>query len=670
MRTVAVLLLVLAVLGGLAFLLFSDGDTGTGVMTPDAPRVTQTTPGDGSRTDLTASGVRRTAEPVEPTRVADDIVAQPEEKEVFKSGVYGLVVDDATGDPIEGAEVRLAYSDGFFLGEAGAGIKDPDRRTKTDANGAYEIANLAPSNHYIMYVSHEDYTTATVSSVIVKFGSELSQEPDVRLEKGVGLTGTVTDQAGNPIMGCEITLGNDLFNPRVAKRNQRTAVTDDRGYYEILNVPGGMFTYMAVADGYAAQVLSGFAFDGKTARQRDIVLKFADGLAGTIVDTQGEGVKDATVTAVRHRNSRLSCRDTWVTEADGGFELGHLEEGEYTILVTAEGYEPGRLNQVATGRNDILIELTKSATVSGVVMGGGSPLPSGKVLLREVMQGTDITNPTDIQGKIKAGGKFELVGVPPGEYCVEGSSIDAGFAPTFSAAFTVEKGVDKENVRIDCTKGATVTGIIMDGDGKPIAGAVVSTEDRMGYLPGWPTNIIPQKVKSGTDGIFELQALKAETYRINVEAEGFVKWTKQNVVVAAQEEKDLGPIRLSRGGTVTGFLQDQTGTGISGGQVFLRLSDSGVVPRRYMEKSKTDGAYEFANVEPGNYLLWSVPIGPDGNPRPMVPGSTKAEVKVYVSDNQVVSQNLTLDMTQILQRPDPKDPKIRGEKGDKERGGR
>ena len=38
-------------------------------------------------------------------------------------------------------------------------------------------------------------------------------------------------------------------------------------------------------------------------------------------------------------------------------------------------------------------------------MGGGSPLSSGKVLLREVMQGTDITNPTDIKGKITAGGK-------------------------------------------------------------------------------------------------------------------------------------------------------------------------------------------------------------------------------------------------------------------------
>ncbi len=642
MRSIAVLILVLAALGGLGYLLFMDSSSADHDLSSGGQsEVVKTTP--TVKVDLTPTTERN---PIEAVPIADREsirVSDATSAEIYASGVNGMVRNEA-GEPVEGATLTLAYADEMFLDTAGPGGPDkPDRHAVTDENGLYLFDNLEPADYYTVIAVHPEFGSARLQGVQVPYQT-YEEQPDLVLSLGSALTGVVTDPAGNPILDATVTLGSNLFTRRASQRDKKVAKTNDVGKYVLPDIAGGTFTFMVEADGYATHVLNGLPFDGVKGRSRDVMLAFAEGIAGIVVDQRGSPIKDAFVTAIRNKNSKLSCRDTWKTESNGEFELAHLEKGDYTILVEADGYGPGRNNVVPTGTSTVTIELKKRATISGQVVsaGDGSPLASGQVLLREVIQGTDITNPTNIRGKF-SGGKFELAGVTEGDYLVEASAIMKGYAPTFSAPFHVIEGEDFEGILVQVTRGAKVEGKVVDSEGRPVSNAEVSTEDRAGYLPGWPTNIIPQKVRTDSSGHFTLNALKPETYRINVIAAGFVKWTKQDLVIQESTDKDLGLITLSRGGTVSGTLADTLGSPVVGGQVFLRLTDAGVMPRRYSAKSKNDGVFTVPNVQPGNYQLWSLPLGVDGP----APGGKKTEVMIFVRDGQVTNQNLALDYSTV-----------------------
>ena len=133
---------------------------------------------------------------------------------------------------------------------------------------------------------------------------------------------------------------------------------------------------------------------------------------------------------------------------------------------TVSGSPSRQIVSCASNAIGLTIDIVKQATVSGEVFAQdtGKALASGEVILREVMMGTNITNPTDIKARFK-NGKFELPGVPQGEYLVEGSAIKLGYAPTFSIAFKVTEGIDQGNVTIRCTKGASLTSRVVDDKG-------------------------------------------------------------------------------------------------------------------------------------------------------------------------------------------------------------
>lgn len=643
MRSIAVLLLVLIAGGGLAYLLFMGESTadpldvsGTG----NQEQVANTT--DQTRADLSGSKPER--EVIKNTEKVDIALESTElTAKDYASGILGRVLNE-DGEPVEGAKILLAYADDMFRDQPGIGSADkPDRTMETDEEGNYRFDHLEPADYYTVFASHEQYGSGRLSGVRVPF-QVYDEQPDLVLSMGSALRGTVTDPAGNPIMGAVVTIGSDVFNHRASKRDMKTGETNDVGEYAIPDIPGGTFAFVVEAEGFATHYMVGLPFDGIKPRTRDVQLEFAEGIAGLVTDKKGSPVAGARVTGIRYKNSKLAVRDSDVTTPSGEFSLDNLEAGDYTILVDADGYGPGRNNVVPTGTTNVTIEVMKRATISGQVVSAqdGSALASGKVILREVIDGTRITNPTQWRAPIQ-GGKFEIAGVPGGDYLVEGSSVRDGFAPTFSQPFTVVEGEDLDGILVQATAGANVTGRIVDADGRPVANAEVSTEDKAGYLPGWPTNIIPQKVRTDGGGNFRLRALKPEVYRINVVAPGFVKFMREDVVIAEGQDRDLGTIELSRGGTVEGVLTDHLGQPVVGGQVFMQLLEAGARPRPYSAKSKNDGLYRVANVHPGRYKLWSVPMGVDGP----APGGKRTELKIQVIDNVVTNQDITLDYSTV-----------------------
>ena len=90
--------------------------------------------------------------------------------------VYGTVTD-ATGSPIEGAELSLASMSGGNLGGAG-------RETRTASDGYYEFAGVEPG-FLMLHADKEGYSTQTISKVM------LDEPTDIVLEAASGVSGRV-----------------------------------------------------------------------------------------------------------------------------------------------------------------------------------------------------------------------------------------------------------------------------------------------------------------------------------------------------------------------------------------------------------------------------------------------------------------------------------------------
>jgi hypothetical protein len=111
------------------------------------------------------------------------------------------------------------------------------------------------------------------------------------------------------------------------------------------------------------------------------------------------------------------------TGANGAYAIGSVANGSYTIAVSKDGYNPGTITNVVvsgaalSGKNLTLTKVTgPTYKVSGTVTGSDdSPLQGAKVLLK-TSPGGDIVGTEKTTGP---DGKYETIGVSPGNYTVE-----------------------------------------------------------------------------------------------------------------------------------------------------------------------------------------------------------------------------------------------------------
>jgi hypothetical protein len=162
------------------------------------------------------------------------------------ASISGVVVDGATAAPIAGAVVSL--------GIEGARGPLPDRRL-TDSEGRFVFMNLPPARGYSVRASGAGYfdgglgapalATADDGPIALADGESFTSAR-VRLWRPGAISGTVTNEKGDPVVGVFVRAIAIL---RVVGRSllasASIALTDDRGAYRIASLPPGRY-YIAV----------------------------------------------------------------------------------------------------------------------------------------------------------------------------------------------------------------------------------------------------------------------------------------------------------------------------------------------------------------------------------------------------------------------------------------
>jgi uncharacterized GH25 family protein len=436
-------------------------------------------------------------------------------KLVLASGasVRGHVVDDQ-GKPVAEARVAFQGASDFIM------RSDPryDGVT-TGADGAFELAAMGAGS-YRFTASHPAYAPG-VSEIITLDGKTDRGDVAIKLATGAMVRGRVVDTAKQPVGGARVRIANAARHGISFDAPRQTYSASD-GTFELRGLARRELVAFAVGESAASTTKDVDTTHGDVTGI-ELVLDVTGTIAGSVVDTTGQPIEGAQVSAFPNIDSfgpgtdytqlRLRGATDELTDAGGRFTLVGLVQGSYRVTATRErslgrsrrnpfGGGPGDGVVAQTGARDLTITLEPEGGVKGKVMlADGTVPPAFTVSVGGMEQ------------SFTAGPSFELDGLAPGKYSL--TVTGPQFVPS-GTDVTVPAGATADVGTITLSPGRTLAGVVVAA-GTPVPNATVTAGTtligngaqasmNLGGA-GNPFSGTTKSTTTGTDGTFSLAGL-------------------------------------------------------------------------------------------------------------------------------------------------------------------
>jgi hypothetical protein len=253
----------------------------------------------------------------------------------------------------------------------------------TDPNGRYVLTNVPPGTNYTVKATHgsdpNDPNTfepvAQVSGVSVTGGATTGS---------VDLTapgGAISGGLSPVVQGALVTARN------TSTFLMSTTRTDVNGLYRVGPLPSGTYVVSVEVAGYFAPAFDGIEVAQSETTGHNFVLTTEGIISGTVVNVSSNPIPGAIVSAVGDEADPNWAALPTTTEANGGYVLGHLPAGSYTVYVAAEGYAGDSTVGVTVVAGETTSNVNFSlGTTGGAITGtvycsdGVTPIPGAVVM--------------------------------------------------------------------------------------------------------------------------------------------------------------------------------------------------------------------------------------------------------------------------------------------------
>jgi protocatechuate 3,4-dioxygenase beta subunit len=412
--------------------------------------------------------------------------------------VEGNVEMDAGTGGLRGTRTFTAGDDGAFEVRVKPGVDlhllpDPDDRRFTFPPGLQMLA-------------------------VPALGEDGGETP-VRLVPRGRVSGVVIDTGGRPVEGARVSIAIDLNGMLYRSRDiDRTrAVSGADGSFLLEGVfPGPGVAVVAVKAPWRRSRSEPFPVE-PGAEVRDVTVQLQPGawIQGRVQDSAGNPLPGAVVWAAR--GNTLRWRGTSVpwdhpeeatTGADGRYAIEGLEEQGYGVTCSLAGFFPESVPDVAAtpgGTEAPPFLLRSGETLRGTVVDEEGHPVADAVLSAHGVEGKGA------YARSGEAGRFELAPLCPGP-----NKLYAG-AQGFLKWEPREVPVPgPPEFKVVLVHGMTISGTVLDADGKPLPGATVVADPE--HPGGGPC---AAATSSDAQGRFSLGGLPAGIHVLETRAEGF-----------------------------------------------------------------------------------------------------------------------------------------------------
>ena len=512
-------------------------------------------------------------------------------------GVLGRVVLP-TGSPAANVPVLLMESTvndplKIFLRNKTGQASPPIASTVTAADGSFRLGLRKPGQAVDLRVVSDEHPQFSRSQLKVRRG-DWYDTGDIQLEQGLLVQGRVLQGSTKlPVTGVTVYMASSHQSHAMVATPGREkgtpSVTDANGFFRFTNAPRtGLINLVAEAEGFASANLLNQQLKPDVPNEFTIEIEAGSTITGVVVDDKGKRIPSAKITALG-LSSKTPQTESVVSDGDGMFEFPALRSGPYKLSATASRYADVEIPLALTG-DDVKIVMATRGSVKLKVLGANNrPIKAYRLSLKRSFPNNPMgignvldfpdrnINPGDYPGEFNR--EWALIqGLPSGDFRFQ--IVERNHAKTLSPMFKIVEGADPVEVVAVLTLGAAITGTVIDDSGKPVSGALVTTDMNAGIAANTGIleifrTMIPEKhtTKRGrTDrqGRFRIERLAFADYMLRVSHEAYCEGTAIDLTLQQEGQVlDAGVIQLSRGAVVSGVT---TVDGQPTGQVKIVVS--------------------------------------------------------------------------------------------------
>jgi hypothetical protein len=342
-----------------------------------------------------------------------------------RSVIIGTVVDESSGKAISGVVVTISPG-------LGTAARRDTTQVLTGADGRFLFASLI-EGAYMINARKGGYLPATPGASTGNAGTfvdvaegQIRSDVKIAMAKPGAITGTVTDENGDPVIGVTVTVskrarsrGRTIWQPG----GNSTKGTDDRGMYRIPDLTPGEYIVMAEQSlvNVPTAMLEAYSKAQDAARPGQ-----PNPLMDEMMATGGMGISTPGTPSARVINSQVQSlsRSSIVPALDDSgrsfvyptiYYPASTTASKATVLSIKSGEERSSI--------DLVLRPVRAVSISGTVIGPEGPAALTAVVLSN-SDGVEATfNSARIATTTDASGAFTFLGVPAGDYVLRVTKV-------------------------------------------------------------------------------------------------------------------------------------------------------------------------------------------------------------------------------------------------------